>query len=99
MGDLWLKIKFWAKVVLFGLLLIYVITFVAENSRIAVQPWIWVHKSPATTLLIVVLWAFIAGCIFTILVQTTLRTLWQMRQMRHRSRTDRLEREVADMKA
>ena len=43
--------------------------------------------------------AFLFGVIVAILVRMMFKTIHQVRDMRNRSRTERLEREVADMKA
>jgi hypothetical protein len=99
MGNLWLRIKVWSKVTLFALLLIYVSAFVYENSGTEVRLWVWRHKEPQTGILLLLLYTFLAAVIVTILVRTTVRTLWQIRQIKHRSRTERLEKEVADMRS
>jgi uncharacterized integral membrane protein len=97
MGNLWLKIKVWTKVTLFGLLILYALVFIVENSGV-VEVWVWPNHTPKTSILLLVLYAFATGIVLTILVRTTLKTLRQIRDLKSRSRTDRLERDMADMK-
>jgi uncharacterized integral membrane protein len=97
-GDLWLKIKFWTKISFFGLLLIYILLFVYNNASNSVTFWFWIGKKPDTSVLLLVLYSFVAGVVVTILVSTTFKTLRQFRDLRHRGRTASLEREMADMR-
>ena len=91
MGDLWLKIKLWSKGIFFSLLLIYVLVFVANNSSTHVKLWVWFGKSPETSVLLLVLYTFLTGVVVTVLLMTTFKTIGQVRDLRHRSRTDRLD--------
>jgi uncharacterized integral membrane protein len=99
MGNLWLKIKIWTKISLAALLLIYVLLFVAKNSNEQVKFWYWIGRNADTSVLLLAFYAFIAGAVVTILVSTTLKTVRQVREIRGRGRTDRIERDLADMKA
>src|SRR5688572_19428286 len=99
MGNMWLKIKVWTKLVVFVALLIYLIIFVAKNSARQVTPWFWFRTEPTTTVLILVLTAFVAGVLCAVLFRTTLATLRQVRELRDRNRNARVEREVADMRS
>ena len=99
MGNLWLKIKVWTKVVVFALLFLYIILFVVNNSVRSVKFWFWIHQEADTTVLVLVLWAFVTGVVGTILVRTTFKTLRQFRDMQERGRTDKMHRELQDMKA
>lgn len=98
MADLWLKIKVWTKISLFGLVLLYVLVFCVENSG-KVELWVWPNHKPQTSVLLLAFYAFASGVVLTILVRTTLKTISQIRDLQHRSRHDRLAREVADMKS
>lgn len=98
MADLWLKIKVWTKITLFGLLLLYVLVFCVQNSG-KVELWVWPNHKPQTSVLLLALYAFASGVVLTVLVRTTLKTMSQIRELQHRSRHDRLAREVADMKS
>jgi hypothetical protein len=98
-GSLWLKIKVWTKVVVFFGLLSYSALFIVMNSARPVKPWFWFGHDPDTSVLILVLCAFLTGVVGTILLRTTFKTLRQVREMRERGRTDRLQREMEQMKA
>jgi uncharacterized integral membrane protein len=97
MGNLWLKIKIWTKVILAVLVLLYVLIFIIQNNE-HVQFWWWFnHRDDYSKVLLIGI-AFLAGVVCTILLRTTLRTLKQIKELRSRTRTDRIERELADMK-
>lgn len=98
MSNLWLKFKIWTKVGAFALVLVYVIIFVAKNSARSVQPWFWVNIEPQTTVLLLVLYAFLAGVLVTVLLRTTVRTVRQIRELQERQRAEKLEREVGEMR-
>ena len=99
MGNLWLKIKIWSKVSFVGLILIYVLIFVAKNSTERVTFWYWFKPTTDTSVLLFALYAVLTGVVFTVLVSTTLRTIRQVRELRGKGRTDRLERDMAEMRA
>ena len=100
MGNFWLKFKVWTKVVLFGLLLIYVTVFIVQNSEKQATMWVWFGRGSqvTTSVLKLVLAAFLLGVLGTMLVRTTFRTVRQIREVRARGRSERLERDIADMK-
>lgn len=99
MGNLWLKIKIWTKILLVAAVFLYVILFVYFNASQTVRFWYWYHHQPQTTLLLLVLCSFIAGVVASFLVRTTIRTVRQVQELRARSRVHRLDREMADMRA
>ena len=99
MGNLWLKVKIWTKIVIFAFLAFYILVFVIKNGDRQSQFWYWFGRDYNVPLLFLVFFAFLSGALVTILLSTTVRTLRQIRDLRARSRGDRLEREVADMKA
>ena len=99
MGNLWLKIKIWTKVVIFAFLAFYILVFVVKNGDRQSKFWYWFGRDYDVPLLFLVLFAFLSGALVTILLSTTFRTIRQIKELRSRSRADRLEREVADMKA
>jgi uncharacterized integral membrane protein len=99
MNGLWLKVKVWLKVAGFAFLFIYLLVFFVQNTDNQAKFWYWYNREPETGTLYLVLLSFFAGVIATILVRTTFKTIRQIREVRQRSRTDRLEREVADMKS
>ena len=98
MGNLWLKIKVWTKVLVFFALILYAILFIYQNSARPVQPWFWFGKEPQTSVLVLGLCAFLTGVVGTILTRTTFKTVRQIRQLKDRTRSDRLQREVEEMK-
>jgi hypothetical protein len=97
-GNLWLKIKVWTKVAIVLVLFVYSVVFVWQNSGRTVKPWFWINREPETTVLILVLCAFLLGVIGTILFRATIKTIRQIRQLKDRTRTERLEREMAEMR-
>ncbi len=96
---MWLKIKIWTKALIFGALVIYTLVFLLKNSDENANIWYWFFKPKyEISVLLLTFFAFTFGVIGTLLVRTTFATIRQIRESRARSRTDRLEREVADMK-
>jgi hypothetical protein len=100
MANVWLKIRVWTKVILFGLLLIYITVFIIQNSENHATLWVWFGrgKQVQTSVLKLVLATLLLGVVGTLLVRTTFRTVRQFREVRERSRSQRLERDIADMK-
>ena len=99
MGNLWLKIKVWTKVLIFFALLLYGVLFIYQNSSRPVKPWFWFGRETETSVLILGLCALLTGVVGTILTRTTFKTVRQIRELQTRSRSDRLAREVEEMKA
>lgn len=95
---MWLKIKVWTKVVLFAVVLLYALLFIAKNSERPVNPWFWFGREPQTSVLILGVSAFLTGVVVTILLRTTFKTIRQIRELQTRSRSDKLQREVELMK-
>ena len=101
MSNLWLQIKAWTKGILIFLLLMYAALFIYNNSGPGkeVDFWWWFKRTHDTNVFMLALWAFLAGVLTTIIVRTTWVTWRQIREARLRSRTDKLEREMADMQS
>ena len=97
MGNLWLKIKVWTKIILFSALALYALLFIAMNGGQEVKLWIWYRTEPERSVLLYMLFAFLTGVIGTILVRTTFRTIGQVRELRARSRTDKAQRQQVEM--
>jgi uncharacterized integral membrane protein len=97
MNNVWLKIKIWTKGICAALVLLYLLIFVIENNQ-EVTFWWWRHREIKSSSLLLLIIAFLVGVISTILLRTTLRTMKQIREVRNRSRTDRMERDLNDMK-
>jgi hypothetical protein len=100
MANAFLKVKVWSKVILFGLVLVYITVFIVQNSENHATLWVWFGRGRdvQTSVLKLVLVAFALGVVGTLLVRTSFRTLRQIREVRDRSRTERMERELVDMK-
>jgi uncharacterized integral membrane protein len=95
---MWLKIKVWTKIVLFALLALYALVFLVKNSGREVQFWYWYNRDPQLPVLTLVLATFVVGVIGTILIRTTFKTIRQVRELQTRGRSERLQREVDEMK-
>ncbi|HEX8524102.1 MAG TPA: hypothetical protein VF669_17745 [Tepidisphaeraceae bacterium] len=99
MDNLWLKIKFWTKLTITVLVVVYIAFFIGKNSDRSTEFWYWYNRDYRISILVLAASSFIAGAFSAILVRTTLKTLSQFRSIRGRHRTERLEREISDMKA
>ena len=97
MGNFWLKIKIWTKSILALAVLLYILIFIIKNNE-PVRFWWWYNREDQYSMLLLIAISFVAGIICTILVRTTFRTLRQIRELRSRSRTDKMERDLAEMK-
>ena len=99
MNTVWDKIKFWTKVTICTIVSVYLLIFIIKNMGPDVTFWYWYNRTIQASMLFLIACAFIAGVIMTILTRMMYRTARQFTQMRNTSRTEKLEREVADMKA
>jgi uncharacterized integral membrane protein len=96
---MWLKIKVWTKITLASLLAIYILVFVLKNTTQDVTFWWWINRTSNTSVFMLALFAFLSGAIGMILVRTTWKTYTQIRELQRRSRTQKMERDLADMKS
>src|SRR5690348_5044085 len=99
MQNLWQNIKLWTKLILTAAVLLYVLLFVYNNTGTDVRLWWWFGHEPQASVFLLTIGAFFVGVIATILIRTLWKTLRQIRNMKDRSRTGRLEREMAEMKS
>ena len=99
MGNFWLRFKIWTKVVLVSLLLLYVLLFTYKNAQQKVEFWYWFRHEQPTNLLLLVLCAFLAGIVGAVLVRTTFRTVRQVQDLQERTRAQRLDRDMAEIRA
>jgi uncharacterized integral membrane protein len=99
MGNFWLKIKIWTKVTAAALIALYLLIFVIKNNDQKAKFWYWYNGNYEGSLLALVFFAFLIGGLVALLATTTVRTIKQIRELRARSRTAKLQAEVADMKA
>ena len=102
MGNLWLKIKIWTKVTLILLILIHVVVFAVKNSepQATVSFWYFFQTTLwSTSVLNLLLLAFLAGILTALLTRTALRTVSQFRELKHRQVTEQREKELESLKA
>ena len=94
MNNLWLKIRIWTKVTLFGVVAIYLILFFVNNGR-EVTLWLWPGESGLTraSLLVLLPVVFMLGVIVTLLVRTIWKTLSQVKELKRR----KSERDAAEV--
>jgi uncharacterized integral membrane protein len=97
--SLWAKIWAWTKTAIFAAMVTYVVLFVLNNSGQAVNVWLFFGPKTNVSLLVLILFSFIAGILLMLVLRAVNKTLRQIREMRARSRASRLEREVANMKS
>ena len=98
MGDFWFKLKIWAKTTLFAVLFIYAILFIYNNSDQKVTFWWWFGHNYEHEKLVFGFASFLGGVILTLIVRTSLATMQQMRDLQSRSRSQRIEKDLQDMK-
>jgi hypothetical protein len=96
MGNLWLKIKVWTKVIAFALALIYVAFFIMKNSEKQATLWFWFGggNDVTTSVLKLVAITFFIGVLAAVLTRTTLRTIRQIQDLRGRQAAAQKEREL-----
>jgi uncharacterized integral membrane protein len=99
MSNFWRKVKIWTKGILIGLVVVYALVFLIMNTgQPPVELWFWYHTRLLISPLLLVFVMLVLGAVAALLVRATIHTITQIRESRERSRTHRLEREVADMK-
>ena len=96
---MWLKIKVWTKIILASLLGLYILVFVLKNTTQQVTFWWWINRTSDSSVFTLALLAFLSGAIATVLIRTTWKTYAQIRELQRRSRSQRVERDLADMKS
>jgi uncharacterized membrane protein len=101
MTNVWLKFKIWFKLILFGLIALYIILFLLKNYDTKVTVWIWFGDTGtySSSILALVFAVFVLSVIGTLLTSTIWRTVRQIREASNRSRTQKLERAIAEMNA
>lgn len=97
-SDTFLKIRIWAKIILLALLVLYALLFLFKNSQ-PVSLWLFFgFEIQSINVILALLGAFLLGSLTTIAVRMVFKTVTQVRNSRDRGRTERLEREIADMR-
>jgi uncharacterized integral membrane protein len=99
MPGMWLKIRVWTKLGLLGLVLLYALLFVFNNTGQTVTLWLFFGQQFQSSLLLAVVLSFLAGALLTMLVRTAVSTTRQIRQMKLRNEQERKDRELAELKA
>ena len=101
MTNAWLKFKIWFKLIIFGLIAIYILLFLLKNYDKPVTIWLWFSESGTYTssILALVGGVFVLSVIGTLLTSTIWRTVRQIREAGARSRAQRLEKAIAEMNA
>src|SRR4051812_15151015 len=101
MTNVWLKFKIWFKLILFGLIAIYILLFLFKNYDTTVKVWLWFSPNGEYTgsILALVFGIFVISVIGTLLTSTIWRTVRQIREASSRSRTQRLEKAISEMNA
>jgi hypothetical protein len=100
MNETWIKIKFWLKISFFGILGLIIIIVLSRNwdTRVAVVDLLFVkYENPR--LLVVLFFTGVCSIFGWWLFWTVFKTFRQVREARVRGRTEKLERDMADMKA
>ncbi len=98
MNNLWLKVKLWTKIAICAFVAIYLLVFIIKNNGEDVTFWYWYKRQVQASILLLVAVAFLTGVLVAILTRMMFRTAKQISAMRNNARTEKLEREVADMK-
>jgi uncharacterized integral membrane protein len=98
MGNFWLKLKIWTKTTLFAVLVIYLLIFIYNNSGESISFWWWFGHEEKHGKLTFAFGSFLLGVILTILLRTTFATMHQVRDLKARSRSQRMEKDIQDMK-
>lgn len=98
---MWEKIKFWMKAIAFAVVALFVGSFLLVNRNARVQPALdfVVTKLEAPSLLAVLFWTSVLSIFGWWLLRTLIKATRQWRKMQEKSRTAKLEKEVAEMKA
>jgi uncharacterized membrane protein len=101
MTNVWLKVKIWFKLILFGLIAVYILLFLFKNYDTRVTVWLWFGETGTYTssILALVFAVFVLSVIGTLLTSTIWRTVRQIREASARARTQKLEKAIAEMNA
>lgn len=96
MAKLWLNIK----LALIALIVIYAFAFLLMNSGQAVTLWLYpTREIQGVSMLVLIFSVFFAGVLVTLLTRAVFGTLRQLRERHEKTRAQRLEQEVQDMKS
>jgi hypothetical protein len=98
---MWEKIKLWTRVVIFGALALYLLIVIAVNWELRLNgPLQLVFvKFDSPRVLVVLLVTAVVSVFGWWLARAVFKTVRQFRSVRDRSRTAKLEKEMAEMRA
>lgn len=98
---MWEKLKFWLRVIVFGLVALYLIVITMLNWSLVIEGELNLlfTKFQRPHVLTVLLVTAVCSVVGWWLFRTVFKALRQWRRLQDRSRTVKLEKEVADMKA
>ena len=96
---MWLKIKVWTKVIVGCTLGLYALLFIYNNTGKQVDFWWWFGRPTSASVFTLAFLAFLSGVVCAILVRTTWTTYRQIGELQRRSRAQKMERDLADMKS
>jgi hypothetical protein len=101
MGTFWEKLKFWTKAISFGVAVLYLFIVMALNWNLVIDGDLnlIVAKYQKPHVLTVLLVTAVISIFGWWLLRTIFKTLRQWQHLQDRSRTARLEKEMAEMKA
>ena len=80
MSDTWNKTKIWTKLVVLGLVILYVLIFIFKNYSRSVAVWFWSEHTMSVLELLVA--TFLAGVVATLLARPTYRTIRQISELK-----------------
>ena len=98
---MWEKIKLWTRIILFSALALYLLIVIAVNwdKRVDGVLQLVFVKFEKPRVLLVLLATAIVSIFGWWLMRTVFKALRQLQSVRERSRTTRLEKDLAEMKA
>ncbi|HLL91000.1 MAG TPA: hypothetical protein VK324_16995 [Tepidisphaeraceae bacterium] len=98
--TLWQKIKLWSKIVILGLVLLHALLFIFLNLGTVIEPRLsLIYKTyDRPNFLVVTLVTSVVSIFGWWMFWLVFRTLRQIREVGTRARTDRLEREMEQIK-
>jgi lysylphosphatidylglycerol synthetase-like protein (DUF2156 family) len=98
MNEVWLSIKAWTQRLILAAAVVYAGLFFYKNNDQPVKFWYWFKPEHESTVFMLSTAAFFAGVICTIVANTALKTIRQIKELRSRGRQEKMEREISEMK-
>jgi len=100
-GTFWEKLKFWTKAIVFGVAALYLLIVVTLNWELKIEGdlnLIFTKYQRPHVLTVLLVTGVLSICGWWLL-RTVFKTLRQWRSLQDRSRTAKLEKEMAEMRA